>query len=116
MTTVKELLDFFKYLDRRGFLREDLQCNPEHHIEAYLRDFYKEDKEEAWHLQEKEDIYNAIKGWERYEFACLMKDGTTQRFAGLRDEDYEGNISTHIYGENDDYDNIDDIVAWKNIK
>ena len=44
MTTVKELLDFFKYLDRRGFLREDLQCNPEHHVIVYLRDFYNGDK------------------------------------------------------------------------
>lgn len=40
----QELLDFFNYLDRRGFLREDLQCNPEHHVEVYLRDFCKDDK------------------------------------------------------------------------
>ena len=36
----QELLDFFRYLERRGFLREDLQCNPEHHVMVYLRDFY----------------------------------------------------------------------------
>ena len=109
MTTVKELLDFFKYLDRRGFLREDLQCDPEHHVMVYLRDFYN------WHLQEKEDIRDAIKGWGNYKFECIMKDGTTQKFTGLRNENYEGKINTYIYGENDDYDNVDDIIKWKEI-
>jgi len=35
----QDLLDFFRYLERRGFLREDLQCDPEHQIETYLNDF-----------------------------------------------------------------------------
>lgn len=42
--TVKELLDFFNYLERRGFLRDDLQCDPEHQIETYLNDFCNSDK------------------------------------------------------------------------
>ena len=66
----------------------------------------------TWHLQEKEDIYDAIKGWGIYTFACLMKDGTIQKFTGHLDEDYEGNINTHIYGVNDDYNDLDDIVKW----
>lgn len=67
---------------------------------------------ETWHLQEKEDIYNAVKDWSHYTFACVMKDGTIQRFSGMLDEDCEGHISVHIDGVNDDYDDVDDIVKW----
>ena len=67
---------------------------------------------ETWHLQEKEDIYDAVKDWGLYKFVCIMKDGTIQRFNGSLDEDYEGHINVHIHGLNDDYDNVDDIVKW----
>ena len=67
---------------------------------------------DTWHLQEKEDIYDAVKDWGLYSFACIMKDGTIQRFNGILDEDYEGHINVHINGVNDDYDNVDDIVKW----
>lgn len=67
---------------------------------------------DIWHLQEKEDIYDAVKDWNLHTFACLMKDGTIQKFTGNLDEDYEGHISIYINGVNDDYDNVDDIVKW----
>ena len=67
---------------------------------------------DTWHLQEKEDIYDAVKDWGLYTFACIMKDGSIQKFTGNLDEDYEGHINVHIYGVNDDYDNVDDIVKW----
>jgi len=67
---------------------------------------------ETWHLQEKEDIYDAVKDWSLQTFACIMKDGTIQKFTGNLDEDCEGHINVHIYGVNDDYDNVDDIVKW----
>lgn len=67
---------------------------------------------DTWHLQEKENIYDAVKDWSLYTFACIMKDGTIQKFTGNLDEDSEGHINTHIYGVNDDYDNVDDIVKW----
>ena len=67
---------------------------------------------DTWHLQEKEDIYDAVKDWGLYTFACIMKDGTIQKFNGSMDEDYEGHIHVHIDGINDDYDNVDDIVKW----
>ena len=67
---------------------------------------------ETWHLQEKEDIHDAVKDRSLYTFVCVMKDGTIQRFRGFLDEDYEGHINVHIYGVNDDYDNVDDIVKW----
>lgn len=67
---------------------------------------------DTWHLQEKEDIYDAVKDWGLYKFACIMKDGTIQRFNGSFDEDNEGHINVHIDGVNDDYDNVDDIVKW----
>ena len=66
----------------------------------------------TWHLQEKENIYDAIKGWDVQTFACIMKDGTVQKFTGNMDEDYEGHINVHIDGVNDDYDDVDDIVKW----
>lgn len=67
---------------------------------------------DTWHLQEKEDIYDAVKDWSLHTFACVMKDGTIQKFTGNLDEDYEGHVNVHIYGTNDDYDNVDDIVKW----
>ena len=65
-----------------------------------------------WHLQEKENIYDAVEDWSLHTFVCVMKDGTIQKFTGSRDEDYKGHINTHIDGVNDDYDNVDDIVKW----
>ena len=67
---------------------------------------------DTWHLQEKEDIYDAVKDWGLYTFACVMKDGTIQKFTGNLDEDCEGHINVHVDGVNDDYDNVDDIVKW----
>ena len=67
---------------------------------------------DTWHLQEKENIYDAVKDWSLHTFACVMKDGTIQKFTGILDEDYEGHINAHIVGANDDYDNVDDIVKW----
>ena len=67
---------------------------------------------ETWHLQEKEDIYDAVKDWGLYKFVCVMKDGTVQRFNGCLDEDYEGHVHVHIDGVNDDYDNVNDIIKW----
>ena len=67
---------------------------------------------DTWHLQEKEDIYDAVKDWGLYTFACVMKDGTIQKFTGHLDEDSEGHVNVHIDGANDDYDNVDDIVKW----
>ena len=67
---------------------------------------------DTWHLQEKENIYDAINDWGLHTFACIMKDGTIQKFNGIWDEDCEGHINIHIEGVNDDYDNVDDIVKW----
>ncbi len=67
---------------------------------------------DTWHLQEKENIYDAVKDWSLQTFACVMKDGTIQKFTGCMDEDYEGHIGIHIDGVNEDYDNVDDIVKW----
>ena len=67
---------------------------------------------DVWHLQEKENIYDAVKDWGLHTFACIMKDGTIQKFSGNMDEDYEGHINVHIDGVKDDYDNVDDIVKW----
>ena len=67
---------------------------------------------ETWHLQEKEDIYNAVKVWSLHTFCCVMKDGTIQKFTSNLDEDCEGHINVHIDGVNDDYDDVDDIVKW----
>jgi len=68
---------------------------------------------DTWHLQDKEDIYDAIKDWSVHTFLCIMKDGTTQKFTGNLDEDCEGHINVHIFGDNDKYDDVDDIVKWK---
>lgn len=67
---------------------------------------------DTWHLQEKENIYDAVKDWSLHTFACIMKDGTIQKFTGNLDEDYEGHINVHIHGANDDYDNVNNIVKW----
>ena len=36
---VKLLMRYTKWLDRRGFFREDLQCDFEHQIKTFLKDF-----------------------------------------------------------------------------
>jgi hypothetical protein len=36
---VELLMRYTKWLDRRGFFREDLQCDFEHQIETFLNDF-----------------------------------------------------------------------------
>ena len=41
-----------------------------------------------------------------------MKDKYEIFVEKCRDEDYEGCITTHIDGVNDDYDDVDDIVKW----
>ena len=71
---------------------------------------------DTWHLQEKENIYDAVKGWGLYTFVCVMKDGTIQKFTGNLDEDCDDHINVHINGVNDDYDNVDDIVKWIELK
>lgn len=67
---------------------------------------------ETWHLQEKEDIYDAVRDWGLQTFVCIMKDGTIQRFNGYFDEDCEGHITVHIDGISEDYYSVDDIVKW----
>lgn len=67
---------------------------------------------DTWHLQEKEDVCDVVKDWGLYAIACIMKDGTIQRFNGCLDEDCEGHVHAHIDAVNDDYDNVDEIVKW----
>ena len=99
---IKEIDEIGTYLSPKGILT-NLLC----HINTL------EVKEvETWHLQEKEDIYDAVKDWGIYKFVCVMKDGTIQRFTGILDEDCEGHINVHIDGVNDDYNDVDDIVKW----
>ena len=78
----------------------------------YILDTLEVKNMDTWHLQEKENICDAVKDWSLQTFVCVMKDGTIQKFTGNLDEDYEGHINIHIYGANDDYDNVDDIVKW----
>ena len=40
---VELLKRYTKWLDRRGFFREDLQCHFEHQIETFLKDFNVDD-------------------------------------------------------------------------
>ncbi len=75
-------------------------------------DTFEEKDVNTWHIQEKENIYDAVKNWGLYTFACVMRDGTIQRFTGNLDEDHEGQINVHIDGVNDGYDSVDDIVKW----
>ena len=97
----KSLKDYFEgYEDALALLKQQ-----------YLDTIETKDVD-TWHLQEKEDIYDAVKYWGLYTFACIMKDGTIQRFSGCLDEDCEGHINVHIDGVNDDYDDVDDIVKW----
>ena len=94
-----------------GMIKNDLSDIAKHFFELGLK-AQKVKEADTWHLQEKENIYDAVKGWDLYTFVCVMKDGTIQKFTGNLDEDCEGHINVHVDGVNDDYDNVDDIVKW----
>lgn len=55
----------------------------------------------TWHLQEEDDIYDSFNDWSYHTFACLMKDGSVQKFSGILDESSDGTVNMHI-------DRIDD--------
>ena len=100
-----------QWMDRQGYSLRDGYAD----ILSFLNSL--EVKElDTWHLQEKEDIYDAVKDWSIHIFSCIMKDGTIQTFTGCRDEDCEGHINVHIDGVNYYYDNVNDIVKWTELK
>ena len=110
-----------RYIDKCAVIAEIERLDNFWHLskgaygQALINDLYSflEVKEiSTWHLQTKENIYDAIKDWNLHTFACLMKDGTIQKFTGIADEDYKGHIDIHIDGVNDDYDDVGDIVKW----
>ena len=51
---------------------------------------------DTWHLQEEDDIYESFNDWSYHTFACLMKDGSLQKFSGMLDESYDGSVNKHI--------------------
>ena len=67
----------------------------------------------TWHLQEKDDIYDAVNDWSVHNFICLMNDGTIQMFSGTRVECNDGSVNVHIDSLNDEYNSaIDNIIFW----
>lgn len=64
-----------------------------------------------WHRQSEEDIYDAFNDWSLHEFACIMKDGTVQKFTGILDECYDGSINKHVDCGVDGFE-CDDIEYW----
>lgn len=116
---MKELIDKAAVVAEIEKLKAYLQI-PNAHLEAIkvcdnvisVIDTLEVKEVNTWHLQEKEDIYDAVKDWSLHTFACIMKDGTIQKFRGCLDEDCEGHINAHIDGVNNNYDNVDDIVKW----
>jgi len=97
------------YLDREEY---DLGYNKAlEHIASFI-DSLPEECVNTWEKQNESDIYDAVKGWRLYRFVCIMKDGTIQFFNGMNDETADGHINTHVDGLNDDYNDVDDIIAW----
>ena len=70
-------------------------------------------KKIGWNINEENDILDVVKPWSIYRFICIMKDDTIQIFTGICDENYNGEISTHLDCIDDNLDyGIDDIVMW----
>lgn len=67
--------------------------------------------ENKWHKQSDEDIYDAFDDWSFHKFACIMKDGTVQRFTGNLCECDDGSINKHVDCTVDDF-GCDDIEYW----
>ena len=65
----------------------------------------------GWHIQEEDDIYDAVNDWTYYTFICLMKDKTIQEFSGILAECDDGTINRHVDSINDNY-SVDDIMFW----
>lgn len=95
-------------------LSHNLTCLRGRALRAYeIIEKHKSECFDEWHKESEESIYNSIMDWSNHRFVCLMKDNTIQVFSGIRDENYNGEISTHI-DNIDDYD-TDDIVMWTEI-
>lgn len=88
-----------------------VQCETYDEILSFI-DSLPEEPVNTWKKQNESNIYDAVKDWGLYRFVCLMKDGTIQFFNGMNDETADGHINTHVDGLNDDYDDVDDIIAW----
>lgn len=95
-------------------LSHNITCLRGKALRAYeIIEKYKPACFDEWHKESEENIYDAITDWSNHRFVCLMKDGTIQVFSGIQDENYNGEIVTHIDNTND-YD-TDDIVMWTEI-
>ena len=69
----------------------------------------------GWHLQDVDDIYDAVNDWSFHRFVCQMQDGTIHEWSGMNDETCDGLVVTHIDCADEDYDNVDDIIMWTEI-
>lgn len=111
LAEIEKLLDKGKYHDEYDCAYRDGNNSALYALRGHINTL--EVKEvDTWHLQEKENIYDAVKDWSLQTFVCVMKDGSIKEFTGNMDEDCEGNINVHIDGVDGGYDTVDDIVKW----
>lgn len=73
---------------------------------------WKDSQYPHWNSQDENDICDSVKGWECHKYVCIMKDGKVCEWIGINDEDYNGNVSTHIDPVNDEEYGVDDIMYW----
>ena len=65
----------------------------------------------AWNKESENSIYESIDDLGYHVFACIMRDGTLQKFSGMWDEDYYGMTYIDIGDIGCKY-STDDIVMW----
>lgn len=108
--------------DFSGVIERSLERGPLHlskealeAMSGYAKEQEKKKAIGGWHLQDIDDIYDAVTGWTFHKFACQMYDGTIHEWNGMCDETDDGQVVTHLDCADEDYDNVDDIIMWTEI-
>ena len=65
-----------------------------------------------WHKQSEDDIVMAVDDFRCHIFACMMKDGKLEKFSGMLDDTYDGEVSPIIDCLTTYNRDIDDIDMW----
>lgn len=110
--------------DFSGAIERSLEQGPLHlskeAVETMLGSKHKESELRnktvgGWHLQDVDDICDAVTGWTLHKFVCQMYDGTIHEWNGINDVTCDGLVVTHLDCADEDYNDLNEIFKWTEI-